>query len=198
MVPIKGLKGENMRNTKDLTLAGVFIALMTVIAFVPQLGYIQITPVIGVTTMHVPVIIGAILLGRKFGFTLGITFGVLSLGIALTRGATPFELFFLNPFVSILPRAIFGLIIYDLYTFIKKMIKNDAISIGLSAFLSTLIHTTLVLGSIVIIYGQTLNSWDLGNLWVWLIGIVISNGLFEAVFAVVLSIVIIKPIQKLV
>jgi len=187
-----------MKNTKELTLAGMMIALMTVIAFVPQLGYIQITPVIGVTTMHIPVIIGAVLLGRKFGFILGTTFGILSFLVTLQRGATPFELFFLNPLISVLPRVLFGMAVYEVYAFVKKFIKDDKILFPTTALITTLIHSVLVLGAIGIIYGAQLNEWGIENIMVWIWGIMVSNAIFEAIFAAILVTVVAVPLKKLV
>jgi uncharacterized membrane protein len=187
-----------MKNTKELTLAGMMIALMTVIAFVPQLGYIQLTPVIGVTTMHIPVIIGAVLLGRKFGFILGTTFGILSLLVTLQRGATPFELFFLNPLISILPRVLFGMAVYEVYAFVSKFIKKDEVVYPVTALVTTLIHSLLVLGAIGLIYGAQLNEWGIPNIMTWIYSILVSNAIFEALFAAVIVTIVAIPLKKLV
>ena len=64
------------KSTK-LTLMGMFAAIIFVLAFTP-IGYIQL-PFIKATIIHIPVIIGAILLGPKCGGVLGFLFGVTSL-----------------------------------------------------------------------------------------------------------------------
>ena len=62
-----------MNNRKTLSMA--IIAVMT---FIPNVGYINLI-VIKATLLHVPVIVGSIVLGPKMGAVLGATFGITSL-----------------------------------------------------------------------------------------------------------------------
>ena len=54
----------------DLAILGMFIAIIILMTAVPQLGYIQFFA-IRITMLHIPVIIGSILLGPKKGAILG-------------------------------------------------------------------------------------------------------------------------------
>ena len=54
-------------NTKDITILGLFIALMAVLAFVPYIGFIPLTPAISLSIVHLPAIVGTIILGFKKG-----------------------------------------------------------------------------------------------------------------------------------
>lgn len=57
-------------NTKEITVVGILLALMIVLAATP-LGFIPIGP-INATTIHIPVIIAAVLYGRKISLIMGL------------------------------------------------------------------------------------------------------------------------------
>ena len=63
--------------TYDLALVSMFSAIIVILTFTP-IGLIDL-PLIKATILHVPVIIGAILLGPKKGAFLGAVFGLASL-----------------------------------------------------------------------------------------------------------------------
>ena len=67
---------QKKTNVRLLTQMALLTALMLVMAFTP-LGYIPL-PFMNATTMHIPVIIGACLLGPKMGGVLGGLFGITS------------------------------------------------------------------------------------------------------------------------
>ena len=68
----------NIENkTRNLVLAAVFAAIIVILAFTP-LGYIPLG-FMNATIIQVPVIIGAIILGPKYGGFLGMMFGLTSL-----------------------------------------------------------------------------------------------------------------------
>ena len=63
--------------THKLALAAVFVAIIVIMAFTP-FGYIPMGFMYA-TVIHIPVIIGAILLGPKYGAFLGMVFGFTSM-----------------------------------------------------------------------------------------------------------------------
>ena len=82
----------------DMSLAGIFTAVIIAMSVVPFLGYIPLG-FMNATIIHVPVIIGALLLGPKYGAYLGLVFGITSLVRAtLTPTVTSFVF---SPFVTI-------------------------------------------------------------------------------------------------
>ncbi len=141
-----------MRDKKvlEMTSMAMFIAIIFVMALVPYLGYIQIFAV-SATIIHTPVIIGALFGGKRFGLTLGFAFGVSSFLVAIMRGATPFDLMFINPILSILPRIIFGLLIWYVYALLARVIKSKVTLIFLTFILSSVFHTILVMGTAMIL-----------------------------------------------
>ena len=65
------------RNTRKMVLSALLGGIIVLLNFTP-IGYIQL-PIIKATIIHVPVIIGSILLGPKIGAGLGVVFGLTSL-----------------------------------------------------------------------------------------------------------------------
>jgi uncharacterized membrane protein len=148
--------------TREMTILAMFIAIIAVLGLVPNglggtLGFIKIAPNLEATIIHVPVLIGAALLGRKFGIYLGLAFGVIS-NIAAFIYASPL---FMYPWVAILPRILFGLIIYDTTRFFIKIIKNKIAGVMISFFVLTLIHSLLVLTMLWTSYSMVLGTGNL-------------------------------------
>ena len=93
----------------QMTTLALLIALIGLMTFTPNFGYIQ-TGLFSITTIHIPVIIGSAILGPLGGLVLGLTWGITSYLYALTLGTIE-AMIFLNPMVSIVPRILVGLII---------------------------------------------------------------------------------------
>ncbi|PWL97114.1 MAG: hypothetical protein DBY09_06690 [Selenomonadales bacterium] len=110
-------------NTKDITILGLFIALMAVLAFVPYIGFIPLTPAISLSIVHLPAIVGTIILGFKKGMILSLAFGVLS----LIRAFTPMgvaDVTFQNPLIAILPRLFITPGAYGVYKLMQKLFTS--------------------------------------------------------------------------
>lgn len=139
------------RSVLRMTQLAILIALEAVLTLTP-LGFVTIPP-IAITILHIPVIIGAILLGPGDGMILGGVFGVCSVLRAMTSGS-PGDILF-NPAASghplcslimaIVPRILLGLIAGLLYRFFKRVFKTDYAALPVTAVLSTICHTVMVL-----------------------------------------------------
>lgn len=179
--------------TKKLTLTSLMATLIIVMTFIPYTGYISYG-LISITTIHVPVIIGAIVLGKKEGFILGLVWGLSNLVKAYTS-MTPEALIFLDPRISVVPRVIFGLtagFVGDLM--IKKIYKNPKIT-SIIAILLTILHTTLVITAIML-FGQD-NMFNFGESIMTVFQIVISlNGIVEIALAGVLTPIIVMALRN--
>ena len=145
----------NKKKVREMTLLAMFIAIIIVMGFVPYLGYITILGTSSVTLIHIPVLIGAVIMGRKGGIILGLTFGVTSFLRALT--SVGLDYIFIFPWVSILPRFLFGLIIYDVYRFFLKLFKGRLLALVVSFGLLTIIHTIMVLPLMISAFPLALN-----------------------------------------
>ncbi len=106
-----------MKNKENVLLA-LFIAIIAIMSFVPFMGYIT-TGGISITTLHIPLIIGAVALGKNKGAILGLAFGIFNLIRAYTSG-TPEALIFINPMISVLPRILAGYFIGLFFEFINN------------------------------------------------------------------------------
>lgn len=182
--------------TVRMVQLSLLIALLAVLTFTP-LGYLVIPPV-SITFLHIPVIIGAILLGPKDGAILGLAFGITAMVRATFAGVTPVDMMF-SPFASgeplqslvvcLIPRVLLGVITGALYLALHKLLKKNAAAIGASALIATACHTLMVLGLLSILF----SAFPLKEVWISFIGI---NCVLEMVTAVVVSVGVCIPLQK--
>ncbi len=179
--------------TRKLTLMSLMASLIIIMTIVPYTGYISYG-LISITTIHIPVIIGSIILGKKEGFILGLIWGLSNLIKAYTS-MTPEALIFLDPRISVLPRVIVGFsagLVGDL--FIKKIYSNPKIT-GIMAMLLTILHTALVITAIML-FGQD-NMFNFGQNIVTIFQIVISlNGIIEIGLAGILTPIIVGALRN--
>ncbi len=106
-------------STRQLTVVGMLGAISAVLGFTP-LGFITVGA-ISVTTMHIPVIVGAILEGPMIGMMVGLLFGIVSMVRAFLV-PLPTSFIFWNPLISILPRMLIGLVTYFVYRAISTRV----------------------------------------------------------------------------
>lgn len=184
---------------KELTITAMFIAIMIILATVPNLGIITIGP-ISLTIMHIPVILAALLLGYGQTILIALIFGICSWLVALSRAITPLDTLFTNPLVAILPKLLFGFICATIAKLFKKQQK---IQIILTTTIGTLAHTLLVLSALLIaspsLFAYTTINSAVQAWWLLISTIMMSNGLAEIIVAylIVYPIVIILRKQKL-
>lgn len=181
------------KKTRNLVYYAMIMAIIVMMAAVPFLGYVQIFP-IAITLVHIPVIIGTILFGWKAGFLFGLTFGVSSMIVAITRGAAT-DLLFINPLISVVPRIMFGLIIYPIYRLFERIQSSEALSIGLTAFVSSFVHSVLVLAAIFLLLtyeGKMVGSTIFQQLLATVLTVNVS---LEAVASTIVAIPLVKAVR---
>lgn len=146
---MKRTDGHGRFTLQWMTGTAMMIALTLVLANTP-LGRITM-PFLTATTLHIPVIIATLALGVESGVLVGLTFGVHSLISNLT-GASFFAPFFINPLVSVLPRALFPICVYGIAKGAQRVLgrfdPHRAVSYVLASFVGTALHTTMVMGMI--------------------------------------------------
>ncbi len=184
------------RKTLKLTQLALLSAIEVLLAFTP-LGFIPL-PTISITTLHIPVIIGAILLGPLDGAILGGVMGICSV-LKATFAGVDMTAILVNPFTSGNPaaslvmavgsRIMIGVVAGCVYKFLSSKKMPTALAVGISACLGTLTNTVLFLGCMSIFF----NSFPLVNI----IGIVLGvNAIMENVAAIVISIAVTLPVMK--
>ena len=195
----------------------VSVALMAAIVILlanTPLGMIQL-PIIKATTVHIPVIIGAILLGPLAGAILGAVFGVCSL-ISNTMAPTLLSFAF-SPFmsttgllgaakaiwISVGCRILIGVVAGWLWIFFKKIKMNkkiyQVIALAITGFVGSMVNTITVMGSIYILFAkQYAEAKEVAVTAVWglVMTTVTASGIPEAIAAAILVAVVTKVLLK--
>ncbi|MDO4792556.1 MAG: ECF transporter S component [Filifactor alocis] len=183
-------------STGQLTLVGMLGAISAVLGFTP-IGFITVGA-ISVTTMHIPVIIGAVLEGPMIGMMTGLLFGIISM-IRAFMMPLPTSFIFWNPIIAIVPRVLLGYISYQVYYLVSTKFKKENVAVVLAAFIATLAHTVMVLGSAYLIYHDKLAeklTLSVQGVRVLFTGIAIQNGIPEAILSVLVTVAVYKAAKK--
>jgi uncharacterized membrane protein len=181
-------------NIQELTLTSVFIAIIILMATVPMLGFIQIGAV-SYTIIHVPVILGITLLGtRRGGVILGLAFGFASFFVALTRPAGPVDVLFQNPLVSVVPRLLFGMAVYELFNIFKKFVPTLTLNVTITAVISTFLHAVFVL---VPLYYFGLELFGGTSVIAFIGAVMASNSIVEMIIAGIVAPLVFLPVNKI-
>ena len=192
-----------MKEKKHDTRWMVSVALMAAIVIVLEntpLGMIQL-PIIKATTVHIPVIIGAVLLGPSAGAILGFVFGMCSM-ISNTMAPTLLSFAF-SPFmsttgipgalkaiwISVGCRILIGVAAGWLWILLSKLKVNQVIALPIVGFVGSMVNTITVMGSIYLLFAQQYaEAKDVAVTAVWglVMGTVTASGIPEAIAAAVL------------
>lgn len=199
------------KDTRWLVSVALMAAVIILLANTP-LGMIQL-PIIKATTVHIPVIIGAILLGPAAGSILGGVFGICSL-ISNTTAPTLLSFAF-SPFLSTtgLPgvlkalwvsvgcRIMIGLIAGWIWILFRKIRLNTYVSLVITGFLGSMVNTIFVMGSIYLLFArQYAEAKEVAVTAVFglVMGTVTASGIPEAIAAAILVTAITKALLKIV
>lgn len=203
------------KKVMDMSLAGIFTAIIITMSVVPFLGYIPLG-FMNATIIHVPVIIGALLLGPKYGAFLGLVFGMTSLIKAtLTPTVTSFVF---SPFVTIggysgnmwsvviaiVPRVMIGVVAYYVYVLIMKFahgIKgSQTAALWIAGIAGSMTNTLLVMNGIYIFFGESYavaSNKVVEHIYDVILGIIVGFGIPEAIVAGILTAAIVKILFKI-
>ncbi|MFD1318179.1 ECF transporter S component [Loigolactobacillus zhaoyuanensis] len=183
-----------------ISILAMFIAIIIIQNFVPMFGYIPIG-LLDLTTIHITVIIAAIILGPGDGALIGGAWGLITFIRAFTAPTSPLApLVFTNPVVSIVPRILIGLVAGWLFIWLQRKMKRTP-AMMLAALAGALINTILVLGLIYMFYrtpavAQAYGTADVSRLGGLLLVVVGTNGIPEAILAAVVAPLICTPLMR--
>lgn len=198
-------KTDVRRMTLLAMLCGILLVMgMSGIGFIPL-------PVIKATTMHIPVILGAIVLGPKAGAVLGAVFGLCSVWANTT--APGLLSFAFSPFmtseglvgvlkalwISIGCRVLLGVAAGYLWRLMKKWKLPDWPALAVTAAVATVLHTLLVMGSIYLLLAQqyaAAKNVAMGAVFKLVLGTITASGIPEAIAAAVLVSMIGKALLR--
>ena len=194
-------------NTRNRTQYLVSLALMAAIVILlanTPLGMIQL-PVIKATTVHIPVIIGAVLLGPTAGAVLGAVFGFCSL-ISNTQAPTLLSFAF-SPFlsttglvgavkavwISVGCRIMIGLLAGLLWRALRNTPVHKPVKLAITGFFGSMVNTCFVMGSIYFLFAKQyaeVKNVGMEAVFGLVMGTVTASGIPEAIAAAVLVSVI--------
>lgn len=199
------------KKTQDMVKLALFAGIIVVLSMTP-LGYIPLGA-IKATTIHIPVILGSILLGWKAGVALGGLFGLTSLVVnTLTPSLTSFTF---SPFYSVgnvhgnlwslvicfVPRILVGIIPYFLFHLLKKFVKSDTVPLAICGFVGSMVNTLLVMNLIYVFFGD---SWGSAKgvaadlIYKTILLVIATNGVPEAIIAALITAAVGKVLLKFV
>lgn len=194
-----------LKKTQNMVLLSLFTAIIFLLAFTP-IGIIDL-PIMKITILHIPVIVGSIILGPKKGAFLGLIFGACSLiKNTLVPGISSFVF---TPFVPLpgtdygsllslvvcfVPRILTGIIPWFVCNFVQKLISKKTTSFknlafSLAAIAGSFTNTFFVTGLIGTLFA---NAYSIAQgipsemLLKFIGGIIIINGIPEALASAVL------------
>lgn len=178
-------------------LYALFTAIIILQNFIPLLGYIPIGP-LNLTIIHVTVIVAALVLGPGGGGIVGGIWGLITFVRAFVWPTSPLAIYvFVNPLVSVLPRILIGVVAGYTFQWMSRKSSSQYWALGLAGLLGSLTNTLLVLGQIYLFYrGQShlLYQIDMKALLPYLLGVVATNGIPEAIIGALVSPLIAKPL----
>ncbi len=189
---------KSRKDTRWMVSVALMAAIVILLANTP-LGMIQL-PIIKATTVHIPVIIGAILLGPAAGAILGGVFGICSLisnTMAPTLLSFAFSPFLASDFPGVLKalwisvgcRILIGVVSGWFWIALKKMKASPWIALPVTGFIGSLTNTVCVMGSIyLLLSGQYANARGVAADAVWglIMATVTASGIPEAIAAAIL------------
>ena len=186
---------KNKSKASDIAILGIFIAIMVIIHLLSRVIYSFWPFPIQPTLLHIPVIIGSIVLGWHKGAFLGFVMGMISF-LNSTLAPIPTSFLF-SPFVpngniwslfiAFIPRIIVGILPF----FIYKLVKNR-VGAGLAGFTSSAVNTILVLSSAFLFFNHQLNM----TFKALIATIIATNSIVEAIIAAVLCASIVPILLK--
>ena len=199
---------------QEMVLTALFTALLLLMGFTP-LGLIDL-PFIKATTLHIPVIIGSILLGPWRGAFLGGMFGLLSIWkstIAPSALSFAFSPFIPLPgeahgspwalMIALVPRILVGVVpwlvvrLFELIPANKLAMRSvGSIAAGIAG---SAVNTLLVMGLMGLTLGGSFAAVKgIGGDEVWgaILAVIFANGIPEAIAAAVITPVVVLALTK--
>lgn len=206
---------DRTKKTQELVLTSMFTAIIIAMAFVPYLGYIPLG-FMNATIIHIPVIVGAIVLGPVKGAFLGFVFGITSMiNNTFNPNVTSFVF---SPFYSgavadgnfgsiivcMVPRILIGVVAYYVYAGIMKLLKGrkkgTVPALAAAGVAGSMTNTILVMNLIYFLFGSSYamarGGMSLDALYGVILTVIGTQGVPEAIVAGVLVTAICKAMFK--
>lgn len=187
--------------TVRMTLTALFVALILLFGFTPvgmiPLGFIY------VTILHIPVIVGTLLLGLKTGLLLGACFGTVSalsaFGVFGTPSTLAGTLVAASPILALvmcyLPRLLVPVATMLTYRLVARGQTNSKRAVPFAAALGSLTNTVFYLGLMLLFY--VIMGIDSAKVLSLIGGTGLIVGTSEAVVAAVIATPVLAALWKI-
>ena len=185
-------------DTRRLVRMAVLVAIIFLLAFTP-LGYLVIGP-IAATTIQMPVIIGAVLMGPTAGAILGGFFGLSALLKVITMpGADLFATTIMtySPFlyivIAMIPRILMGWLAGLLAVGLKKM------SFDKSGMVGSMLNTIFYLGALWLLASNVVATYygiDVSGVGAMVMTVATTAGIPEAIVSCIVVAAVSKALSK--
>lgn len=201
-------RSKSRNGVQYMVRMAVLIAIIFLLAFTP-LGYLVIGP-IAATTIQMPVIIGAILMGPAAGAVLGGFFGLSAIIKVLTMpGADVFATAVLTYtpagylFICMVPRILMGFLAGLLGKGLKALPffqgNKSIVAFGITGFAGSLMNTVFYLGALWAIAAQVIaDSYgvDLGGVGAIVMATATGAGIPEAIVSCIVVAAVSRALMK--
>lgn len=148
--------GNTKTNTKQLTICGLLTAIIVLMAFTP-IGYLKM-PGLEITFITIPVIVGAVILGKGSGAFLGAVFGITSFLQCFGFSAFGQQLLAINPIftfiVCFLPRVLMGYCCGLIFSLLSKH-KKGLLPFAAASLSGALLNTLFFMTALILLFGHT-------------------------------------------
>lgn len=189
-----------------LARMALLVAIIILLTFTP-LGYITL-PFIAATTIQMPVIIGAVMMGPMAGLALGIAFGLSALcKVLMMPGADPVATailsynFFLYAVIAIVPRGLMGWLSGLLFAGLNKTLPNQRlVSYGITGFVGSMLNTIFYLGSLWLMASgivAEVYSMDISGVGAMVMTVAATAGIPEAIVSCVIVAAVCHALQAI-
>ena len=199
---------HNLNKVRKITLTALLVAIIFLLTFTP-LGYLVIGP-IAATTIQMPVIIGAVLMGPVTGLVLGGFFGLSAIVKVLTMpGADPFATLALSysPLHYIVvcmgSRLAMGWLTGVLGAALNKVPalqerKRSPIRYGITGAVGSLMNTVFYLGMLWLLCAQVISTYynvDISGVGALVMGTAVAAGIPEAIVSCLVVAAVCKAME---
>lgn len=180
--------------TKKLTILGLMIAILLLMAYTP-LGYLNIGP-LAITFNMIPVAICAITMGPTGGAIAGAVFGLTSFLQCIGVGGVSAMgqiLFGISPFLAFvqrfIPRLLDGFLLGYIFRSVQKR-KGVAVASSVTGFFAAFLNTVFFMTALVGLFGNTeyvQNMIGGRNIILFICSFVGINAVFEMIASTVIT-----------
>lgn len=199
---------RNSKKVHQITRLAILVAIVFLLAFTP-LGYLRVGP-IAATTVQMPVIVGAVLMGPVSGAVLGFFFGMTAvISVLLMPGADAFATLAMTHapasylFVCLGARILMGWLAGLLAAGLKKLPALEGgrslIGYGAAGFAGAAMNTVFYLGGLWLLCAGVISQFygiDLSGVGSFVMAAAVSLGLPEALVSCVVVAAVCKALEK--